>query len=76
MVEYFIKVFDCSHKFIDNTRTHVGLFIKAYGFSTPIQLGYVFTELTPQEVLENQEEYIDIILNVIKDNIKLADSTN
>jgi beta-glucosidase/6-phospho-beta-glucosidase/beta-galactosidase len=73
MAEYFIKIYNDRHKFVDITKTHIGLFVKVFGFPYPIQLAFVLDNVESNEVLKNQDKYIEIMLKTIKDNIQKTD---
>lgn len=66
---FTIETHDCSHKFLDDTKTCVELFLEDY-FGNKTSVVHAFTAETEEEVTERKDYYIDFLLNHIKKNTK------
>lgn len=65
---YEVKFIDVSHKWVDNTKTTAELiFYDMLG--RPVILAYVHSDDTVEEAKTKKEEYLDLMLKVIKDTI-------
>lgn len=65
---YEVKFIDVSHKWVDNTKTTAELiFYDMLG--KPVVLAYVHSDDTVQEAKKNKEEYLDVMLKTIKENV-------
>lgn len=65
---YEVAFLDVSRKWLDNTKTTVEL-IYYNELGTPTVLAYVHTDDTVETAKSKKEEYVDLMLKTIKENI-------
>lgn len=67
---YYIKYLDVKHKWLDDTQTTVELIFQDR-LGIECVLAYVHTEMDIPEAKENQDMFIDLMLETIKGHIEV-----
>lgn len=67
---YYIKYLDVRHKWLDDTKTTVELIFQDF-FGAECVLAYVHSDMDIPEAKENQDMFIDLMLETIKSNIEI-----
>lgn len=70
MVEkFYLRYLDVEHKWLDDTKTTVELMVSIRGFGDFV-LTYVHTNDDVETCKSKEDHYMDILLNVIRENCK------
>lgn len=70
MVEkFYLRYLDVEHKWLDDTKTTVELMVSILGFGDFV-LTYVHTNDDVETCKTKEDYYMDILLNVIRENCK------
>ena len=70
MVEkFYLRYLDVKHKWLDDTKTTVELMVSILGFGDFV-LTYVHTNDDVETCKAKEDYYMDILLNVIRENCK------
>lgn len=67
--KFYLKYLDIEYKWLDGTKTTVELIVEISGFGEFV-LSYVHTDDDIETCKEKEDKYMEILLNVIKENCK------
>ncbi len=71
---FYLKYLNVEHKWLDNTKTTVELMASIFGYGDVV-LTYVHTDDDIETCKEKEDYYMEVLLNVIRDECKTQDET-
>lgn len=70
MIRYYLRYLDVEHKWVDGTKTTVELMLDDYSIPFDIVLAYVHTNDTIEQCKKREDEFINLMLETIKNNVE------